>query len=188
MSQSKWTELRRFIRKNRPKIRKAKNTKCCKMRDADLDEMYEFISKGANTRKRKRVTKTSAANKARKVTLDLPTTDEDKDQYGDDESEYRSDEPYDEDIVYGMIRNMQNIDRREQYHVDQYGVSESVIRNNTMDISSTSDSDLTRNHNGCHSSSDVDTEQEYAMEENYCYRTRQKKRKPCTDHQQYLLQ
>ena len=56
-------------------------------------------------------------------------------------------------------------------------------------VSSATDSDFTRNHNGHHHiASEIDMDQEYALEDNYIYGAKQRQREQCTDHKQYILQ
>ena len=90
--------------------------------------------------------------------------------------------------MYGLLRNIQNIDRREQYHEDQHEVLETARENNRMDASSASDMDHHNHKVHRHRVSDIDTEQEYDLEDNYKHRARQRKRKQCVDHDQYSLQ
>ena len=111
------------------------------------------------------------SNKARKVSFDHNTMSET--EYSD--SDYVSDDGFDEDIVYGVLRDLQKRNNKRQYHMDPNTVSQSRIEEMKMDISSATDCDINHNHNYNQDIvSSVDTEEEYAVEENYCYRAQQK--------------
>ena len=178
ITQSKWKELRKYVNQNRLTIRKTKSDEYCKLKSINLEDVTKEVQID-NTRKRKLATTYFAPNKVPHITFESECSD----------SDYISEDGYDEDIVYGALRELQKQDRR-QYHVDEYKIGQSVIEEMKMDVSSAATDRENHNHNIHREENVIDSDEglSSALEENYIYRASQRKRKPCMDYEQYLLQ
>ena len=87
----------------------------------------------------------------------------------------------------GTIRELQDQSRR-QYHIHTYELKESVVQDIAMDISSATD-DCNHNHHIQNEDDHIiDSDEEDALLDNYIYRAQQRKRKQCSDWEQYTLQ
>ena len=100
------------------------------------------------------------------------------------ESEYASDEEYNEELIQRVLRELQAQQRRS-YHMDAHGIPESAQEATRRDVSSATDCESDHNHNV---RVPIETESDNGdWEQNYMYRASQHSRMRCDDWQDCLL-